>query len=73
MTREQFRKTPEGFCVLSAVSGVFLAALLAQTRVLAFASFQAMTLMFLSTDAALYISMKLGIIRSPGDWGKPKT
>ncbi len=72
MSRGQFRRTPEGFCIFSAIVGIFLAALLAQTRVLAFGSFGVMVLIFLSTDLMLYVTMKLGLIKSPKDWRRQK-
>lgn len=59
-------RRPEAFALLSAVVGVALSAVLAQTRVLAFASFQMMSLAFLGADLGVYILMKAGVIRMPG-------
>ncbi|HEX2722089.1 MAG TPA: hypothetical protein VHM24_04170 [Gemmatimonadaceae bacterium] len=56
----------EMFTLYSAVAGIALAALLAQTRVFAFASFQVMALCLLAADVCLYVLMKAGIIRTPG-------
>jgi hypothetical protein len=67
-----FRTSAEGFFVSSAIFGVMLAALLAQTHVLAFGSFRMMTLVFIVTDVLTYITMKIGILRAPRDWGKAK-
>ena len=72
MIDRNFRRSVEGFAISSAIVGIFLAALLAQTHVLAFGSFRTMVLIFLSTDVLLYIMMKLGIIKSPGERDKPK-
>ena len=63
-------RSAEGFALFSAVFGVALAALLAQTRVLAFGSFQMMAFTLLGADAVLYVLMKLGVIRTPG--GRPE-
>jgi hypothetical protein len=59
-------RSAEGFALFSAVFGIALAALLAQTRVLAFGSFQTMALTLLGADALLYILMRLGVIKTPG-------
>ncbi len=72
MIDRNFRKSAGGFAIYSAILGVLLAALLAQTHVLAFGSFRMMVATFLITDLMMYITMKLGIIRSPAEWGKPK-
>lgn len=71
MIDRNFRRSVEGFAIYSAIVGILLAALLAQTRVLAFGSFRTMVLIFLSTDLMLYISMKLGIIKLPAGRDKP--
>lgn len=67
-----FRSSAEGFMISSAILGVMLAALLAQTHLLAFASFKQMVIVFLIADVMTYITMKVGLIRSPRDWGKAK-
>jgi hypothetical protein len=72
MSSSTFRTSAEGFVVSSAVFGVMLAALLSQTRVLAFGSFRMMVVVFLIADIMIYITMKIGILRSPRDWGKAK-
>ena len=72
MIDRNFRRSAGGFAIYSAVVGVLLAALLAQTHVLAFGSFRTMALIFLSTDLMLYIVMKLGLIKAPGERGKPE-
>ena len=56
----------EAFTLYSAVIGVALAALLAQTRVLAFGSFRTMVFAFLGADLGVYILMKTGVIKTPG-------
>ncbi len=56
----------EAFTLFSAIAGVALAALLAQTRVFAFGSFQVMAVCMLGADAGLYILMKLGLVKVPG-------
>jgi hypothetical protein len=70
MSSTTFRRSAEGFFISSAVFGVLLAALLAQTHVLAFGSFAMMAIVFLVADLIGYIMMKLGLMRSPKDWGK---
>jgi len=72
MSSNTFRSSAEGFFISSAVFGVLLAALLAQTRVLAFGSFRMMVIVFLIADVISYITMKTGLMRSPKDWGKAK-
>jgi hypothetical protein len=72
MTNGGFRTSAEGFFISSAIFGVMLAALLAQTRVLAFGSFKMMIVVFLAADIIGYITMKAGFIRSPRDWGRAK-
>jgi len=59
-------RSAEGFAFVSAVLGIALAALLSQTRVLAFGSFQTMAFVLLGADALLYLLMKLGVIKTPG-------
>ena len=70
MSTGTFRTSAEGFAVTSAIVGVMLAALLAQTKVLAFGSFRMMAVVFVAADLLTYIIMKAGIIRSPGGWGQ---
>lgn len=66
--RDRLRNSsPEVFALYSAVVGIALAALLAQTRVLAFGSFQMMLATFLVADLGLYAMMKLRLIKSPRD------
>ena len=72
MATGTFRTSAEGFVITSAILGVMLAALLAQTRVLAFGSFRMMATVFIVADILTYIIMKMGIIKSPNDWGRPK-
>ncbi len=72
MIDRNFRRSAEGFAIYSAIVGVFLAALLAQTHVLAFGSFRTMLLVFLATDVMVYITMKLGIIKPPNERGKTR-
>lgn len=72
MNNQNFRKTPEGFALMSAIVGVLLAALLAQTHVLAFGSFAMMAIVFLVADLVTYVTMKIGLIKSPGSWGRQK-
>ena len=67
-----FRTTAEGFAITSAIVGVMLAALLAQTNVLAFGSFRMMAAVFVAADMLTYISMKAGIIKPPDAWGRQK-
>lgn len=62
-------RNAEALTLFSAVFGIALAALLAQTRVLAFGSFQMMALVFLGADLALYVLMKTGVIKAPGRHG----
>ena len=59
-------RSPEAFMLVSALIGIVLAALLAQTRVLAFGSFQVMAIAFIVADLAVYVLMKLGVIKAPG-------
>lgn len=66
MSTGTFRTSAEGFAISSAVLGVLLAALLSQTKVLAFTSFKMMVVIFLAADVLTYIVMKMGIIKSPG-------
>lgn len=67
--REKLRNlSPEAFTLFSALVGIALAAALALTRVLAFGSFRMMVAVFLVTDLAVYVMMKVGIIKSPRDW-----
>lgn len=72
MSSSKFRTSAEGFFVSSAILGVLLAALLAQTRLLAFGSFRMMVIVFLIADIIGYITMKTGLMKSPRDWGKAK-
>ena len=72
MSSGTFRTSAEGFFVSSAILGVMLAALLAQTHVLAFGSFRMMVMVFFIADVIGYITMKTGLVRSPKDWGKAK-
>ncbi|MEO7368586.1 MAG: hypothetical protein ABIZ36_11545 [Gemmatimonadaceae bacterium] len=67
-----FRRSAEGFAIASAVVGVLLAALLSQTKVLAFTSFKMMVVIFLVADVLLYLTMKTGIIKPPGARGPQK-
>jgi hypothetical protein len=72
MSSTTFRTSAERYLISSAVLGVMLAALLAQTHVLAFGSFRLMAIVFLVADAIGYVTMKTGLMRSPKDWGKAK-
>jgi len=72
MSTGTFRTSAEGFAVTSAIVGVMLAALLAQTKILAFGSFRMMAVVFVAADLLTYIIMKMGIIKSPDGWGRPK-
>jgi uncharacterized membrane protein len=72
MSSTAFRTSAEGFLISSAILGVLMAALLAQTHVLAFGSFRMMVIVFLVADVIGYITMKTGLMRSPKDWGKAK-
>jgi uncharacterized membrane protein len=72
MSSTAFRTSAEGFLISSAILGVLMAALLAQTHVLAFGSFRMMIIVFLVADVIGYITMKTGLMRSPKDWGKAK-
>lgn len=58
-------RNPEAFMLFSAVFGVALAAVLAQTKVLAFGSFQMMAIAFIVADLAVYALVKLGVIKTP--------
>lgn len=73
MNKQAFRMSAEGFAVVSAVMGVLLAALLAQTQVLAFGSFRMMAAVFIIADVFTYVIMKLGLIKSPDSWGRQKS
>jgi hypothetical protein len=73
MSTGNFRTSAEGFAVTSAIVGVMLAALLAQTKVLAFGSFRMMAAVFVAADLLTYIIMKAGIIKSPNAWGRQKS
>ena len=73
MNTRTFRTSAEGFAITSAIVGVMLAALLAQTRVLAFGTFRMMAAVLIIADLMTYITMKAGIIRSPRDWGREKS
>lgn len=73
MSTGSFRTSAEGFGVTSAIVGVMLAALLAQTEILAFGSFRMMAAVFVVADLLTYIVMKTGIIKSPGGWGQQKS
>ena len=73
MSTGTFRSSAEGFAVTSAIVGVMLAALLAQTKVLAFGSFRMMAAVFIVADLLTYIIMKMGIIKSPSGWGQQKS
>ena len=73
MSTGSFRTSAEGFAVTSAIVGVMLAALLAQTEILAFGSFRMMAAVFVAADVLTYIIMKLGVIKSPGAWGRQKS
>jgi uncharacterized membrane protein affecting hemolysin expression len=59
-------RSPEIFMLVSAVIGIVLAALLAQTRLLAFGSFPMMAIAFVVADLAVYVLMKVGVIKLPG-------
>ena len=72
MSTGSFRTSAEGFALTSAIVGVMLAALLAQTQVLAFGSFRRMAVVFIIADILTYIIMKMGIIKSPTAWGRQK-
>ncbi len=72
MSTQAFRTSAEGFAVTSAIVGVMLSALLAQTKVLAFGSFRLMVIVFVAADLLTYLTMKAGIIKSPGQWGQQK-
>jgi hypothetical protein len=72
MSTRTFRTSAEGFAVTSAIVGVMLAALLAQTKVLAFGSFRMMATVFVAADLLTYITMKAGIVKSPSEWGRQK-
>lgn len=63
----------ERFAVTSAVMGVLLAALLAQTKLLAFGSFRMMAAVFVIADVFTYILVKMGILKSPDSWGRQKS
>lgn len=73
MSTGSFRTSAEGFAISSAVIGVMFAALLAQTKVLAFGSFKFMALVFLAADLMTYIMMKAGIVKTPEAWGRAKS
>ncbi len=73
MSSRTFRKSAEGFALTSAVFGVLLAALLAQTRLMVFGSFKMMAAVFVSADVFVYLLMKSGIINSPGAGGQQKS
>jgi hypothetical protein len=73
MSTRDFRMSAEGFAVTSAIVGLMLAALLAQTKVLAFGSFRLMAIVFVVADLLTYLTMKAGIIKSPGEWGSEKS
>lgn len=73
MNTRTFRTSAEGFAVTSAIVGVMLAALLAQTKVLAFGSFRMMAAVFVIADLLTYITMKAGIIKSPNERGRQKS
>lgn len=73
MATGTFRTSAEAFAITSAIVGVMLAALLAQTEVLAFGSFRMMAVVFVIADVLTYIVMKAGIIKSPDAWGRPKS
>lgn len=73
MSTRTFRTSAEGFALASAIFGVMLAALLAQTKVLAFGSFRMMAAVFIIADVLTYILMKAGIIKSPERWREPKS
>jgi len=73
MSNGTFRTSAEGFAISSAVLGVLLAALLSQTKLLAFGSFRMMAIVFLVADLLTYLTMKAGIIKSPSGWGRRKT
>ena len=70
MTMRSFRSSAEGFAISSAVFGVLLAALLAQTKVLAFATFTRMAIILVIADVGVYLMMKAGLIRSPASRGQ---
>lgn len=68
---DRIRKvSPEIFALYSALIGIALAAILAQTRIFAFGSFPMMLVSFLVADLGLYALMKLRFIKSPGDRGQ---
>lgn len=70
--RDRIRKvSPEIFALYSALIGIALAAVLAQTRIFAFGSFQMMLVSFLVADIGLYAMMKLRLIKAPRDRGQP--
>ena len=70
--RDRIRNaSPEVFALYSAIVGIALAAVLSQTRILAFGSFQMMLVSFLVADIGLYAMMKLGLIKSPRDRRQP--
>jgi hypothetical protein len=73
MSNGTFRTSAEGFALTSAIFGVLLAALLAQTKVLAFGSFRMMAAVFIAADLLTYVIMKAGIIKSPNEWGRQKS
>lgn len=70
--RDRFRNvSAEGFALCSALMGIALAAILAQTRIFAFGSFRAMLVSFLVADLGLYALMKLRFIKAPRDRRQP--
>ncbi len=72
MSTGTFRTSAEGFAITSGVVGVLLAAILYETKVLAFTSFRMMVVIFLVSDVLLYLTMKTGIIKLPGARGRQK-
>lgn len=69
--RDRIRNaSPEVFALCSALLGIAMAAVLAQTPLFAFGSFRKMLVSFLVADLALYILMKLRFIKAPRDRGQ---
>jgi hypothetical protein len=57
------RKSPETFAVVSAVTGVLLAAILTLVPSLAFGTFWHMAAVLVGADLIVYLAMKLGWLK----------
>jgi len=66
MTSPFSRKSPETFALVSALTGVLLAAILTRVPSLAFGTFWHMAFILIAADLTIYVAMKLGWLKMRG-------